>query len=94
MAGTLRRRDRIWWGRIRKAGQKDRERSLETESKAVARTRLAAWAAELEAVRWREPVAAADQTLPGPPDREYDRVSICNRMAHRCRSGQRAKLPC
>lgn len=56
MAGALRKRGKIWWGRIRKAGQKDRERSLETESKAVARKRLDAWSAEIEAVRWREPV--------------------------------------
>jgi integrase/recombinase XerD len=56
MAGSLRRRGKIWWGRVRKTGQKDRERSLETESKAIARQRLAAWTAELEAVRWREPV--------------------------------------
>lgn len=52
MAGIY-KRGKTWWGRCQRAG-KDIRVSLETRSESVARKRLAAWTAELEASAWGE----------------------------------------
>lgn len=45
------KRGQTWWGRVQKKGEELR-RSLETRSESVARERLAAWIADLEAQAW------------------------------------------
>ena len=52
MAGIY-KRGKTWWGRCQRSG-KDIRVSLETRSESVARKRLAAWTAELDASAWGE----------------------------------------
>jgi len=51
--GTLRKRGKIYWARVRFQG-KDHEKSLGTESRSVARERLGRYVEELKAAKWGE----------------------------------------
>lgn len=53
MSGSLKRRGKIWYGRIRYEG-KEFTRSLQTESKTLARERLSKWIDQLKADNWGE----------------------------------------
>lgn len=51
--GASGKRSKVWWGRIR-FKQKEYNRSLDTEAKAIARQRLIKWSEELEKASWGE----------------------------------------
>lgn len=53
MSGTLKKRGKIWHGRIRYKG-KEFTKSLQTESKTLARERLNKWVDQLKADNWGE----------------------------------------